>query len=125
MAVRIDQLPQPGRDYYAKLMKKHGKNGPDKCTEIKLTHLGYHAEKAEWWSGKGKTKRDLFGFLDWLCIEHGTGNLLGIQATHRSHLPNRLTKILTHPNYAVVKGSPILVEVWGWDDAGNLYRVAA
>jgi len=82
---------------------------------------GYHVEVVEKWNSFTKTKKDLFGFIDVLCIADGC--VVGVQSTSDSNVSSRVTKIKEHELYPVVLASGIQILVHGWHKKGRFWEV--
>lgn len=77
-----------------------------------MRERGYLAEVVEKWIPAVHRRRDLYGFIDLLCIREG--EVCGVQATSGSNVAARLTKIAEHPNVGAVRGAGIRLLVHGW-----------
>lgn len=75
---------------------------------------GWYAEKTEHWNAFAKVRKDLFGFIDILCLDPINKKIIGIQATSYSNMSAREEKILNSPIYQLVKDCGIEIQVWGW-----------
>ena len=73
---------------------------------------GFYSEVVERYNSFTRTRNDLFGFIDVLCL--GEGVVIGVQTTSYSNMSARIKKILEHDNLAVVKSSGIKIYVHGW-----------
>ncbi len=73
---------------------------------------GYLAEVVEQWIPAVKRRRDLYGFIDILCIRDG--EVCGVQATSADNVASRVTKITEHENVAAVRRAGIRLLVHGW-----------
>ena len=82
---------------------------------------GYHVEVVEKWNSFTKTKKDLFGFIDVLCISEGS--VVGVQSTSYTNVAARVTKIREHELYPVVLSSGIQILVHGWHKKGRFWEV--
>ena len=78
----------------------------------KLRKEGWLADVVEKWVPQARVRKDLFGFIDILCLKDGV--ILGVQATSGSNLSARVKKITEHENIAEVRKAGIRIEVWGW-----------
>ena len=95
---------------------------PTQLTLKKLRDQGYIAEVVEKYvrTGKGGFRKDLFGFIDVLAIK--PNEVLGVQATSRSHVRNRCNKIAEAELVGNVRDANIKIEVWGWDKKDGRWR---
>jgi hypothetical protein len=57
-------------------------------------------------------KKDLWGFIDILCI--GDQGIMGVQTTTGSNFANRVSKIKSHKNYDLVNNAKIIIMAHGW-----------
>lgn len=78
----------------------------------KLRDDGYLAQVVEHWNHYARVRNDLFGFGDILAVREA--EVLMVQATSRSNVSARVTKIAEHENTARVRMAGIRIEVWGW-----------
>lgn len=72
-----------------------------------MKQRGYTCQNVEYYNPYSKRRKDLLGFIDILCV--GKGEIIGIQATTTSHLPNREQK---------ARGTEALYQ---WLRAGNKF----
>lgn len=77
-----------------------------------MRERGYLAEVVEKWIPAVKRRRDLYGFIDLLCIRDG--EVCAVQATSGSNVAARITKIAEHENLAAVRRAGIRLLVHGW-----------
>lgn len=89
------------------------KLNPNKLTLDALRIAGWVAAPVEQWVPHTAIRRDLFGFLDILAVKGVV--TLGIQATSRGNVADRMKKVMTHENFPAVAIAGWKVEVWGWD----------
>ena len=84
-----------------------------------LRARGWHVEIVERWNPHSRTRHDLFGFLDLLCI--GPDGLLGVQTTSGTNVAARVRKITDAPLVGLVRDCGIAIHVHGWrkDKAGR------
>jgi hypothetical protein len=73
---------------------------------------GYLCEVVEHWNPHARVRKDLFGFIDILCLSND--EILGLQTTTKSNMPARIKKICDHENFAAVLRSGIKLVVHGW-----------
>jgi hypothetical protein len=76
---------------------------------------GFTCFVVEYWHHWTKTRRDLAGFIDILCL--GDNEIIGVQATSMSNVSARVKKIADHDNVAAVRKAGIRILVHGWDGA--------
>lgn len=77
-----------------------------------MRERGYLAEVVEKWIPAVRRRRDLYGFIDLLCIRDG--EVCGVQATSGSNVAARIAKIADHENVAAVRRAGIRLLVHGW-----------
>jgi hypothetical protein len=82
-----------------------------------LRKEGWLCQVVERWNPHSRTRLDLFGFIDILAIREG--EILGVQATSRSNVSSRVSKIANHENTGRVREAGIGIEVWGWGKMAN------
>ena len=73
---------------------------------------GFSAEVVERYNSFTRTKNDLFGFIDILCL--GEGVVIGVQTTSKSNMSARIKKIMEHENLDRVRSAGIKILVHGW-----------
>lgn len=73
----------------------------------------YTCQVVEHWVPGAKVRRDLFGFIDILCL-HPEGGVVAVQTTTSSNMAARRQKILNHDNLPVVQAQGWRVELHGW-----------
>lgn len=78
----------------------------------KLREEGYLCEIVEKTIPKCFIKKDLFGFVDILCLKDE--EILGVQTTSGANFANRVQKIKNHENLEMVKMAGIKISVHGW-----------
>jgi len=78
---------------------------------------GYLAQVTEHWVPVVRIRRDLFGFIDVLCVS--PAGVVGVQATSGSNVASRVSKIAEHPNTPMVRQAGIRILVHGWRKAAN------
>ena len=82
-----------------------------------LREFGWMADVTERWIPGANVRKDLYGFIDILCIRKS--EILGVQATSYSHVSDRVKKIEQHENVGAVRDAGIRIEVWGWRKVKN------
>jgi hypothetical protein len=78
-----------------------------------MRERGFYAEVVERWIPGANIRRDLFGFIDILCLSD-TGELVGVQSTSASNLAARITKISESPLVGRVRTAGIRIVAHGW-----------
>lgn len=61
--------------------------------------------------------KDLFGFIDLLCV--ADGEIVGVQTTSRTNIAARIKKIAEHENVAAVRKAGLKILVHGWGKMAN------
>ncbi len=96
-------------------------SSPTQRTLAEMRKRGFLCAVVEKFNSFTKTRNDLFGFIDILCIAEGS--IIGVQATSDDNLSKRVVKINTHENIAAVRASGIKILVQGWRKKGNRWQV--
>lgn len=92
-------------------------NSPTKRSLAKLRSEGWLCEVTERWNQWSKTRRDLFSFIDVLCIR--ADSTLAVQATSGSNVSSRIEKIRNTQAAALWLESPTRrIVVHGWARRG-------
>jgi hypothetical protein len=94
---------------------------------VRLRQLGFLADVCERWLPAVGRKRDLFGVADIVAVHPRDQIVLLVQATTAAHVPDRLRRVQTRPELAVLLAAGVAVEVWGWAQQSgrwNLRKVA-
>jgi len=86
-----------------------------------MREQGYYAEVVERYNSFTRTRHDLLGFIDILCLKDG--EIVGVQTTSNGHVSDRLKKILAHDNFKVANAAGIKVVVHGWAKVNNRWQV--
>jgi len=75
---------------------------------------GYLAGVVEKWIPQTRRRKDLFGFIDIMCVKEG--ETLAVQATSYAGVPARVKKIYEECGDALIDvlAAGWTVEVWGW-----------
>jgi hypothetical protein len=82
----------------------------------------YECEVVERWNAWSRTRKDLFGFIDILCL--GTdGSIVGVQSTSDSNGAARVTKIADSPLVGRVRSAGIRIVVQGWRKVKGRWQV--
>lgn len=79
---------------------------------------GYEAEVVEKWIPFIKQRKDLFGFIDILCLCPHRG-FLGVQTTTAGHALERIKKIKAEPKHRKFLAAGGHIEVHGWKKLGK------
>lgn len=87
-----------------------------------MRERGFHAEVTERWIPGANVRRDLFGFIDILCLGD-TGDLVGVQSTSASNIAARVTKISDSPLVGRVRKANIRIVVQGWRKSKGRWQV--
>lgn len=93
---------------------------PTSRTLAEMRKRGYHCQVVEKFNGFTKTRNDLFGFIDVLCL--GDGEVVGVQSTSDSNVSSRVRKITEHENVAAVRKAGIRIMVQGWKKKGRFWQ---
>lgn len=90
-------------------------NSPTQKSLKYMQDKGYKCFIVEYWHCFAKIRKDLFGFVDILCL--GNDEIIGVQVTSLSNVSARVKKIADHENTPFVRkaGIKILVHGWGKD----------
>ena len=78
-----------------------------------MRERNYVAEVVKRWIPGANVRKDLWGFVDILCIGD-TGSLVGVQSTSASNVAARITKIADSPLVGRVRQAGIKILVHGW-----------
>lgn len=86
-----------------------------------MRRRGYVAEVVERWLPRANVRKDLYGFIDVLCIVADPDSelfmkdrVVGVQATSWSNVRSRVRKIAEHPHVEAVRRAGIRILVHGW-----------
>ena len=82
-----------------------------------LRSQGYLVAITEHYNFFAHIRIDLFSFIDILALKGK--ETLAIQATSAGNLNARVEKILSSPNYEIVKRAGWQIECWGWSKKGK------
>jgi hypothetical protein len=82
-----------------------------------LRKEGWLCQVVEVWNPHSRTRKDLFGFIDVLAVRGE--ETLAVQATSRSNISARVSKIANHENIAAVRAVGWGIQVWGWGKMAN------
>lgn len=96
-------------------------SSPTEHSLAEMRKRGYLAEVTERWIPRANIRRDLFGFIDVLCIVadphselFAKDRVIAVQATSWSNVSARVRKIAEHPNVEAVRRAGIRLLVQGW-----------
>jgi hypothetical protein len=85
---------------------------------------GYIAEVVERWIPQARRRKDLFGFIDVLCVHpEREGDIVGVQTTSAANVAARIEKIINHENVAAVRKGGIRILVHGWAKRRGRWRL--
>jgi hypothetical protein len=87
-----------------------------------MREKGFHAEVTEKWVPGANVRRDLFGFVDILCLG-ADGAIVGVQSTSDSNVAARITKIAESPLVDRVRKAGIRILVHGWKKVKGRWQV--
>lgn len=93
---------------------------PTQLSLKKMRDEGFVCEVVEHWNPFARVRKDLFGFIDVLCIRNGV--VVGVQCTSYSNISARVKKIKNHENFDAVLASGIMVVVHGWRKVGGRWE---
>lgn len=85
---------------------------PTERTLKLMRDRGYTAEVTEHWNPHAKRRKDLFGFVDVLCL--GEDEVVAVQCTSYPNVAGRVKKIAEHENVGAVRKAGIRILVHGW-----------
>mgnify|MGYP001553185756 CR=1 FL=1 len=86
----------------------------------KLRDEGWLADVVEKWIPGANIRRDLYGFIDILCISGS--ETLAVQATSYAHVADRVKKITEHENLSMVRDAGWCIQVHGWRKVKNRWQ---
>lgn len=96
-------------------------SSPTQRSLAEMRKRGYLADVVEKWIPGARIRRDLYGFIDLLCIKEG--EICGVQTTSDGHVAERIAKIAAHENVGAVRKAGIRLLVHGWRKAGNRWQL--
>ena len=94
-------------------------------TQLSLKYMrekGFHAEVTEKWVPGANIRKDLWGFVDILCLG-ADGSIVGVQSTSASNVAARITKIAESPLVDRVRQAGIKIFVHGWRKVKGRWEV--
>lgn len=94
-----------------------GKNSPTQRSLKMLREQGYECEIVERWNAFAKVRKDLYGFIDILCMCPHRG-FLAVQTTTASHAEARLQKIDQEPRALQFLAAGGHIHIHGWKKLG-------
>lgn len=96
-------------------------SSPTQRSLAEMRKRGYLADVVERWLPRANVRKDLYGFIDVLCIVADPSSelfakerVIGVQATSWSNVSSRVRKIAEHPNVDAVRKAGIRLLVHGW-----------
>lgn len=90
-------------------------SSPTQRTLEEMRGRGYLVDVTERWIPMARKRKDLFGFIDVLCVHPDrAGDVVGVQATSASNVAARIDKIVNHENVGAVRKGGIRILVHGW-----------
>jgi hypothetical protein len=97
---------------------------PTSRTLKEMRNRGYIADVVERWIPQTKKRKDLFGFIDVLCVHpEREGDVVAVQATSGSNVSKRLAKIVNHENMGAVRKGGIRILIHGWTKRRGRWRL--
>lgn len=87
-----------------------------------MREKGFHAEVVERWIPGANIRRDLFGFIDIVCLGDN-GTVVGVQSTSASNVAARVAKIAESPLVDRVRKAGIRIIVHGWKKVKGRWQV--
>jgi hypothetical protein len=87
-----------------------------------MREKGFHAEVTEKWVPGANIRKDLWGFVDILCLG-ADGSIVGVQSTSASNVAARITKIAESPLVDRVRQAGIKILVHGWRKVKGRWEV--
>ena len=87
-----------------------------------LRKQGWHCEVVEHWNPWSKTRKDLWGWCDILCLDEKTGEVMAVQTTTKANVNARTKKIRGSDTLKLVRACGISVRVHGWHKIGNKWE---
>ena len=79
-----------------------------------LREAGYLVEKVEHFNPWSKTRHDLFGILDLLCIDKTGGRTVGVQVTTMGQRKPHIRKLTESKNLEILKRAGWRIELHSW-----------
>lgn len=80
-----------------------------------MKERGFSVFIVEYWHAFARCRKDLFGFVDILCL--GDNELVGVQCCAIGDVSKRVNKIADHENLPSVRRAGIKLLVQGWGKA--------
>lgn len=87
-----------------------------------MREKGYVAEVTERWIPGANVRKDLWGFVDILCLGD-SGVIVGVQSTSDSNVSARISKIADSPLVGRVRQAGIRIIVHGWKKVKGRWQV--
>jgi len=95
-----------------------------------MRERGYLCDVVERWIPGANVRRDLYGFIDLLCIVRDPHSelfrkdpIVAVQATSGTNVAALITKITEHENLAAVRKAGIRILVHGWSKRKGRWRL--
>lgn len=88
------------------------KTSPTQRSLKVMRERGYKAEVTEHWNPFAKIRKDLFGFVDIVCV--GGGETVGVQTTSYSNISARREKILASSHLKPLLDANWSIRIHGW-----------
>lgn len=85
---------------------------PTQRSKAHMEAQGYTVDIVEHWIPWAKRRKDLYGFIDLLCV--GDGETVAVQTTSGSNVSARVKKISEHENVGAVRKAGWKILVHGW-----------
>jgi hypothetical protein len=87
-----------------------------------MRERNYVAEVVERWIPGANVRKDLWGFVDVLCLNHD-GDRVVVQATSASNISARVKKITDSPLLGIVRKAGFRILVQGWKKVKGRWQV--
>jgi hypothetical protein len=87
-----------------------------------MRERGFYAEVTEHWNPFARKRKDLFGFIDVLCLGD-CGTIVGVQTTSASNVAARISKIAESQLIGRCRKAGIKILVHGWRKVKGRWRV--
>jgi hypothetical protein len=105
-------------------------SSPTQRSLAEMRGRGYVCDIVERWVPGANIRRDLFGFLDLLCVVADPDSelfrkdpIIGIQTTSADNVAARVRKISGHENLSAVRRAGIAIRVHGWRKVRGRWRL--
>jgi hypothetical protein len=89
-------------------------SSPTQRTLALLRKQGMTCQITEKWNPFSKTRQDLFGGIDIVCLDPEHSGVIGVQTTSQAHASERTNKLLAEPKLKmwVQTGNRLFVIAW-------------